>query len=232
MPLNSQPTPCLVSQTPRPPVLPTHRFNHTTFNLQRGFSKVSKTNRGALQVTAGLDPGAERALLGEDFGARDAYAGEIESNFGEKVLGNWDTEHIIKPPDAIKEFTGLTSKKCLPSNSDAVQLLEEREINILRNMCPGWRVMNNESGVECVVSEWKVKNHDSGDEMIKRINAIADAEDHHPKIDFDEAMLSVKAELYTHTRGGLTVNDFIVAAKINELDFSDLEPKKKQKFWA
>jgi len=179
-----------------------------------------------------MDPSAERSLFGEDFGARDPFAGEIESNFGEKVLGNWDTEHIIKPPDAIKEFAGLTSKKCLPSNSDAVQLLEEKEMNILRNMCAGWRVGATPEGVQCIVAEWKVKNHECGDEMIKRIHAVADAEDHHPKIDFDEAMLSVKAELWTHTRAGLTLNDFIVAAKVNELDFSDLEPKKKQKFWA
>jgi hypothetical protein len=32
----------------------------------------------------------------QDFGARDPYAGEVESNFGEKTLGNFDTEHVIK----------------------------------------------------------------------------------------------------------------------------------------
>lgn len=32
----------------------------------------------------------------QNFGARDPTAGEIASNFGDKVLGNWDTEHIIK----------------------------------------------------------------------------------------------------------------------------------------
>jgi len=183
-------------------------------------------------VTAGLDPGAERALVGENFGARDPTAGEIESNFTEKVLGNWDTEHIIKPPDAIKEFTGLTSKKCLPSQSDEVQLLDDREVNILRGQCAGWRVQETEKGIKCIASEWKVKNHDSADEMKKRILAIADAENHHPTLEFDDVLLTVKAELYTHVKKGLTVNDFIVAAKINELDFSDLEPKKKQKFWA
>ena len=31
-----------------------------------------------------------------DFGARDPTAGEIASNFSEKVLGNWDTAHIIR----------------------------------------------------------------------------------------------------------------------------------------
>jgi hypothetical protein len=32
----------------------------------------------------------------QDFGARDPFAAEIESNFGEKVLGNYNTDHIIK----------------------------------------------------------------------------------------------------------------------------------------
>lgn len=32
----------------------------------------------------------------QDFGARDAFPAELESNFSDKVLGNYDTEHIIK----------------------------------------------------------------------------------------------------------------------------------------
>ena len=31
-----------------------------------------------------------------EWGARDPTAGEIGSNFSEKVLGNWDTAHIIR----------------------------------------------------------------------------------------------------------------------------------------
>ncbi len=43
------------------------------------------------------NPTGEKALFGENFGARDPTAAEIESNFGEKaVCGNWDTAHIIK----------------------------------------------------------------------------------------------------------------------------------------
>ena len=33
--------------------------------------------------------------MGEEFGARDPYAAELESNFTDKVLGNADTEHRI-----------------------------------------------------------------------------------------------------------------------------------------
>lgn len=32
--------------------------------------------------------------------------------------------------------------------------------------------------------------------------------------------------------GGLTENDFILAAKINALEIADLMPKRKQRFWA
>lgn len=32
----------------------------------------------------------------QNFGARDPTAGELASNFSDKVLGNFDTSHIIK----------------------------------------------------------------------------------------------------------------------------------------
>ena len=32
----------------------------------------------------------------QDWGARDPTPGELASDFSEKVLGNWDTEHLIK----------------------------------------------------------------------------------------------------------------------------------------
>lgn len=47
-----------------------------------------------------------------------------------------------------------------------------------------------------------------------------------------EGYNKVYADLSTHSLGGLTENDFIMAAKINELDVGDLLPKKKPRFWA
>ena len=35
-----------------------------------------------------------------------------------------------------------------------------------------------------------------------------------------------------HHAGGLTENDFIIAAKINDMDKTDLAPPKRQRFWA
>ena len=34
--------------------------------------------------------------LTQEFGARAPKAGELESNFSDKVLGHWDTSHIIR----------------------------------------------------------------------------------------------------------------------------------------
>lgn len=35
-------------------------------------------------------------LLAQDFGARDPFEGELSSNFGDRVLGNADTSHIVR----------------------------------------------------------------------------------------------------------------------------------------
>lgn len=76
-----------------------------------------------------------------------------------------------------------------------------------------------------------MRNFKCGLSLFERIGEIAESEKHHP----DLHLLSynkVSAELYTHSIGGLSENDFIMAAKINELDITDLLSKKKTQFWA
>lgn len=46
-----------------------------------------------------------------DFGARDPFPAEIESKFGEKVLGNTDTEHKILIPAA--SALSLAQQDCI-----------------------------------------------------------------------------------------------------------------------
>ena len=194
-------------------------------------SRSRAVSRGSLLCVAGIDPKTERALMGENFGARDPTAGELASNFSDKVLGNFDTEHIIKPPEAIGEIAGIKNKKCVPCEGGNVPKLDDAEINRLRLQCAGWRVTKTAAGVECIACDWKTKNFTAALELMKRIGEIAEAEGHHPDLHLTN-FNNVMAELSTHAVGGLTLNDFIVAAKVNELDFSDLMPKRKPKFWA
>ncbi len=42
----------------------------------------------------------------------------------------------------------------------------------------------------------------------------------------------VIAELSTPQKGGLTLNDFVVAAKVNELDIKPLLPPPRKRYWA
>lgn len=185
------------------------------------------SRRSSLQTLAA---GGEKGLVGDNFGARDPFAAEIESNFGEKVLGNYNTEHIIKPPDAIKQYIGLGSKKCTPYKPGTPPLSEE-EITRLKMQCAGWKFDKTASGNSAISFEWKVKNFSAGLDLFKRIAEVAEAQGHHPDLHL-EGYNKVTAVLSTHDAGGLTENDFIIASMINDLETSDLMPKVKAKFWA
>ena len=52
--------------------------------------------------------------------------------------------------------------------------------------------------------------------LIQRIAPIAEAEDHHPDLHLT-GYRTLTIELSTHAIGGLSENDFILAAKINQL---------------
>ena len=49
--------------------------------------------------------------------------------------------------------------------------------------------------------------------FVNRIGVLAEAEGHHPDISIHYNKVTLK--LWTHEVGGLSINDFIVAAKIN-----------------
>jgi 4a-hydroxytetrahydrobiopterin dehydratase len=66
-----------------------------------------------------------------DFGARDPFPAELESKFGEKVLGTYNTEHKILIPNI--SALSLSQQDCLPisplqsplSQDDANQLIRK-----------------------------------------------------------------------------------------------------------
>jgi 4a-hydroxytetrahydrobiopterin dehydratase len=64
--------------------------------------------------------------------------------------------------------------------------------------------------------EFRFKDFRSALEFANRVGALADAEDHHP--DLHVAWGKVGVVLWTHVAGGLTENDFILAARIDALE--------------
>ncbi len=64
--------------------------------------------------------------------------------------------------------------------------------------------------------EYRVKDFLTALDFFQRIAQIAEAEDHHPDLHL-VSYRQVTVELWTHAAGGLTENDFILAAKIDQL---------------
>ncbi|KAJ6410558.1 hypothetical protein OIU84_007330 [Salix udensis] len=211
--------------------------------------------------------------LGE-FGARDPFPAEIESAFGEKVLGNGDTEHKILIPTV--SALSLSQQECTPisplqdpmSKDDAQKLLKKVNfefrygffaplfsfkgvlcgggIDILAKIARfvalvdiedgklknthlvlGWRILDEEVGLklQCL---WKLRDFKCGVELVNRIYKATESCGHFPNVHLEQNQ--VRAELWTESLGGLSMTDFIVAAKIDEIKTSDLVPRKRA--WA
>jgi 4a-hydroxytetrahydrobiopterin dehydratase len=62
---------------------------------------------------------------------------------------------------------------------------------------------------------FKFKGFLPGVELVDRIAPVAEAEGHHPDLHLTYG--SLRVDLWTHTAGGLTDNDFILAAKIDQI---------------
>jgi 4a-hydroxytetrahydrobiopterin dehydratase len=136
-----------------------------------------------------------------------------------------------RPPERIGEFMGLKNKRCVPCEGGDIKPLEDAQVNRLRLQCPGWKVITNAEGAPALSYEWQVRGFKAGLDLLHRLGDIAEAEGHHPDLHLT-GYNKVTAELTTHAAGGLTENDFIMAAKINEVELADLLTKRKPKFWA
>jgi 4a-hydroxytetrahydrobiopterin dehydratase len=91
--------------------------------------------------------------------------------------------------------------------------LAPAEIAELSKQVPNWRLA---PGGKRIRREWRVRDFASALDFFNQIGAVADAEDHHPDLHLT-GYRNVAIELSTHAIGGLSENDFILAAKIDRL---------------
>ncbi|CAL9243072.1 unnamed protein product [Arabidopsis halleri] len=161
-----------------------------------------------------------------DFGARDPYPEEIASQFGDKVLGCQSTEHKILIPNA--SVLSLSQLQCSPVSPSQPPLSADDARTLLHKVL-GWSIVEDEAGGLKIRCMWKVRDSECGVELINRIQKVAEASGHYPSLHV-ESPTQVRAELSTTSIGGLSMNDFIMAAKIDDIKTSDLSPRKRA--WA
>jgi 4a-hydroxytetrahydrobiopterin dehydratase len=107
----------------------------------------------------------------------------------------------------------LVGKKCVPCEG-GVPSLTLAESQALGKQTPAWTITTE--GVLKIRREWTAKHFKAALEFVNAVAALAEAEQHHPDIHLT-GYRQVTLELYTHAIGGLSENDFILAAKIDQL---------------
>ena len=105
----------------------------------------------------------------------------------------------------------LTQKTCVPCEGgvDALKgyALDEYVDQIRAN----WRVVDEHH----LVAEFLFENFALALDFTNQVGRIAEGEGHHPDIYLSWGRVEVK--IWTHAIGGLSENDFILAAKIDQL---------------
>ncbi|XP_038722158.1 pterin-4-alpha-carbinolamine dehydratase 2, mitochondrial-like [Tripterygium wilfordii] len=157
------------------------------------------------------------------FGARGRSSSRVTEVLHDRV-GVSSNRNLVNGFRTFCTGTDLSIKKCVPCNSKDLRPMTEEIANELIPKVAGWNLVN-EDGTLKLQRSWKVKSFTKGLELFKLVGDVAEAEGHHPDLHL-VGWNNVKIEICTHAAGGLTENDFILAAKINGLDLHPLLRKK------
>ena len=107
----------------------------------------------------------------------------------------------------------LTRSSCVPCRG-GVPTLSDAEIAALAPDVPEWRRADHE-GVPRIEREYRFKDFRQALGFVVAVGELAEREQHHPDIHL--AWGRVRVETWTHKIQGLHRNDFILAAKCDQL---------------
>lgn len=103
----------------------------------------------------------------------------------------------------------LTEQTTKPITRGTIPLSQKEAAEFLRDI-PLWSL-----GIGAVAREFHFKDFHEAMEFVNRVALLANEQDHHPDIFI--SYNKVQLTLSTHKIGGLSMNDFIVAAKIDQV---------------
>jgi 4a-hydroxytetrahydrobiopterin dehydratase len=106
---------------------------------------------------------------------------------------------------------GLADKKCAPCEGGTPPITGE-EAERLRGELDGWQLVKD--GKE-LSKEYRFPDFRQALAFVDRLGEVAESEGHHPDIYLTWG--KVRVSLSTHSIGGLSENDFILAAKADRV---------------
>ena len=111
-------------------------------------------------------------------------------------------------------MSDLLYKKCVPCEGN-VPSLDLSEIHKYQKKVDGWDVKENERQIYFLEKNFKFKNFINSQNFINKVGEVSEKENHHPDISFGWGY--AKIVITTHAIEGLSENDFILAAKIDQI---------------
>jgi len=111
----------------------------------------------------------------------------------------------------------LLKRKCVPCGG-GIRVLSKKEARDYLKELPSWELSGDGKSIFC---EYLMKNFIEAIHFVNRIAKVAEKEGHHPDLHL-VGYRRLKIELSTHAVGGLSKNDFILAAKIDRLPRASL----------
>ena len=108
----------------------------------------------------------------------------------------------------------LINKKCAPCEGGVIPF-DISEIHKYQKKVDGWDVKSNYKKIFYLEKNFRFKNFLDSQKFINKVGEISENEGHHPDINFGWGY--AKILITTHAIEGLSQNDFILAAKIDQI---------------
>jgi 4a-hydroxytetrahydrobiopterin dehydratase len=108
----------------------------------------------------------------------------------------------------------LAERRCVRCEPGTPHL-DAAAIQPLLAQVRGWAV-EEQDGHQQLAKRFRFKGFMPAVDFVNRVAPIAEAEGHHPDLLMGWGYVTV--QLWTHAAGGLTENDFILAAKIDQVE--------------
>ena len=106
----------------------------------------------------------------------------------------------------------LAKKECKPCDGGTPALKGDALKQMQNQLNGGWKLLNEQR----LEKEFKFPDFRHVLEFVNRVGDIAEEQNHHPDIYFTWGQARI--QIWTHKINGLTESDFVLAAKIEELD--------------
>ena len=118
------------------------------------------------------------------------------------------------PAPKNSSMNDLLNKKCVPCEGGVLPF-DISQIHKYQKKVDGWNILTDDKKIFFLNKKFQFKNFLDSQNFVNKVGQISENEGHHPDILFGWGYAEIK--ITTHAIEGLSENDFILAAKVDQL---------------